>query len=254
VAVRFVEASGLVDFTREVLQDLFRALVARVPEARDELTGDGRSVEAIVEEQVGQMAPVYVLAARLGRPTLREQRVALAVAESDAGRWATAAVFDGIREVYVPALVDALVATVGPPAPLPNTMIMAPDTPLDGPPPPEASVPLVESGFYVDEEAPVLIGGLGGLAALIVYPEEARRASVEGTVYVEFVVDETGAVVDPVVTHSPDASLSEEAVRVVRGARFEPGRIRGEPVANRYTLPIRFALRDDDAPGPSDDD
>ncbi len=93
------------------------------------------------------------------------------------------------------------------------------------------------------EQEPVLIGGLDGLQARVQYPEFARRAGVEGTVFVRFVVDERGNVSDLEVQRSPNDLLSEAAVKAIRESRFEPGQQRGRPVKARFTLPVRFVLR-----------
>ncbi len=93
------------------------------------------------------------------------------------------------------------------------------------------------------EQEPVLVGGMEGLAERLVYPEFARTIGAAGTVLVQFVVDERGSVTDAVVLRSPHESLSQEALRVVRESRFQPGQQRGRPVKVRYTLPVRFTLR-----------
>jgi TonB family protein len=92
---------------------------------------------------------------------------------------------------------------------------------------------------------PVLIGGLGQLMARVVYPEQARREDIQGTVFVQFEVDEAGAAVNPTILRSPHDLLSEAAVRAVRQSQFAPGTRGGVPVRVRYVLPVRFELRDD---------
>ncbi|MFN3597739.1 MAG: energy transducer TonB, partial [Rubricoccaceae bacterium] len=111
------------------------------------------------------------------------------------------------------------------------------------PPPPPPVVPDEPEIFEVVEQDPVLIGGIEGLQARVQYPEMAQRAGVEGTVFVQFVVDERGNVVDPQVVRSPSPLLSEAALRAVRESRFQPGMQRGRPVKVRFTLPVRFVLR-----------
>ncbi len=118
-----------------------------------------------------------------------------------------------------------------------------PDPPIPPTPPVLVDADSPDVVFVAVEQAPVLIGGLEGLARAIQYPEVARRINAEGTVYVEFVVDQQGRVTEPVVTRSPHQALSDEALRVVSAARFEPGQQRGRPVRVRYTLPVRFTLR-----------
>ncbi|GAB5534129.1 MAG: hypothetical protein Rubg2KO_03780 [Rubricoccaceae bacterium] len=124
-----------------------------------------------------------------------------------------------------------------PPPPPPPT----PDAPPPPPPPdPEPTEPEI---FEVVEQAPVLIGGLEGLQSRVEYPEIARRAGVEGRVFVQFVVDERGNVLDAVVARSPSDLLSEAALKAVRESKFEPGQQRGRPVKVRYSLPVNFVLR-----------
>jgi len=96
--------------------------------------------------------------------------------------------------------------------------------------------------FMVVEQMPELQGGLKALQAKINYPKAAKEAGVEGRVIVQFVVDEQGAVVDPLVVKGVDQDLDREALRVVREMRFEPGMQRGKTVAVKLSLPITFKL------------
>lgn len=119
------------------------------------------------------------------------------------------------------------------------------DEPVDLPPPPppkndEEPEPEI---FMVVEDMPELIGGIGSLQKKIKYPEIAKKAGVEGTVFVQFVVDENGNVVDPTVIKGIGAGCDEEALRVVRDAKFKPGRQRGKPVKVKFSLPIRYKLK-----------
>ena len=92
------------------------------------------------------------------------------------------------------------------------------------------------------EQNPVLIGGMEELQRRVEYPRLAREAGIEGRVFVQFVVDERGNVVDPVVTRSPSDLLSEAALKAVRESRFQPGSQRGRPVKVRFALPVNFVL------------
>ena len=137
---------------------------------------------------------------------------------------------------------DAMVPT-GPPAP-PLAPPPPPHTPIAAPPPPpDAFVEEEVLDFVPVENQPVLIGGLDGLQRRVVYPEIALRAGVSGTVFVRFVVDEEGRVVDPEIVRSPNDALSRAALTAVRESAFEPGTQRGRAVKVRYSLPIRFILR-----------
>jgi protein TonB len=96
--------------------------------------------------------------------------------------------------------------------------------------------------FMIVEDMPELIGGLASIQSKIKYPEIAKKAGVEGRLFVQFVVNTDGSVIDPVVVRGNGAGCDEEAFRAVRQAKFEPGRQRGKPVHVKMSLPISFKL------------
>jgi TonB family protein len=99
-----------------------------------------------------------------------------------------------------------------------------------------------EEIFVVVEQMPELIGGLESIQRELLYPETARRAGIEGRVYVQFVVDEEGNVTYPRVTRGIGGGADEEALRAVSLAKFRPAMQRGQPVKVHFTLPIFFKL------------
>lgn len=150
-----------------------------------------------------------------------------------------------ILDAVVPPLVfdpADLITVAGPPSPVINAPPPVPTPEADVPPPiePEPTDDVVD--FLPLEDQPVLIGGIEGLQARVTYPEAALQVGIQGTVYVQFVVDETGRVVDPVAVRSPHPALSTAALDAVAASRFEPGLQRGRPVRARFTLPVRFIL------------
>ncbi len=118
---------------------------------------------------------------------------------------------------------------------------------LPPPPPPEEPEEEVEEVedeiFIVVEQMPELIGGIESLQKQIKYPEMARQAGVNGRVFVQFVVDENGGVTNPVVLRGIGGGCDEEALRVIKTAKFKPGKQRGKNVKVRYVIPIVFKLR-----------
>lgn len=110
------------------------------------------------------------------------------------------------------------------------------------PPPVEEEEEVEPEIFVIVEQMPELIGGLGSIQSKIKYPEIARKAGVEGRVIVQFVVDESGNVQDPVVVRGIGAGCDEEAIRAVRLAKFTPGKQRGKAVKVKMSLPITFRL------------
>ncbi len=116
------------------------------------------------------------------------------------------------------------------------------DLPPPPPPPVEEEEPEPEI-FVIVEQMPELIGGLSELQKKISYPPIAKKANVEGRVIVQFVVDEQGNVVNPVVVRELGAGCDEEALKAVSQAKFKPGKQRGKPVKVKMSLPITFKLK-----------
>jgi len=101
--------------------------------------------------------------------------------------------------------------------------------------------------YDVVETPPSFPGGQTELMKLIAqsvrYPADAYRDSVQGRVVMQFVVEKDGKVTSPTVVRGVCESIDEEAKRVIMQLPdFIPGKLRGEPVAVRYTLPILFKL------------
>ena len=111
------------------------------------------------------------------------------------------------------------------------------------PPAPKAGEEDDEDQYFVAvEEMPELIGGLQAIMARLQYPEIAKRAGVQGRVYVLAFVNEKGEVVRAEVQRGIGAGCDEEAVKAVLSAKFKPGMQRGKPVKVRISIPIRFEL------------
>ncbi len=122
------------------------------------------------------------------------------------------------------------------------------DMALDLPPPPSESVQTaIEDDepdiFLVVEEDPELIGGIAGLQKRIKYPDMAVRMGITGRVYLQFVVDEQGNVIDPVVTRPLGGGTDEAALEAIRTAKFKPGKQRGKPVKVQYSMFVTFQIR-----------
>lgn len=77
------------------------------------------------------------------------------------------------------------------------------------------------------------------------YTREAMQEKIQGSVWLEIVVLDTGNVGDVKVTRSLDAEygLDREAIRAAKLWKFKPGRKDGKPVAVVVTLELTFTLR-----------
>ena len=71
------------------------------------------------------------------------------------------------------------------------------------------------------------------------------RARIQGTVWVECVVQTNGQCSDTHVIRSLDQTfgLDQEAIKTVKQWRFDPGRLRGQPVAVQVIIEMTFTLR-----------
>ncbi|MFA3782100.1 energy transducer TonB [Melioribacteraceae bacterium 4301-Me] len=112
------------------------------------------------------------------------------------------------------------------------------------PPPPKEEKTEEEPVFFVAvEEQPEPIGGIEAIQQKIVYPEIAKRAGVQGRVFVKAYVDENGNVVKAEVIKGIGAGCDEAAVDAVLKTKFKPGKQRGKPVKVQVSIPIVFKLQ-----------
>ena len=99
------------------------------------------------------------------------------------------------------------------------------------------------------EQMPEFPGGEDALAEFlrnhIRYPAIARENSIQGTVFLQFVVGRDGSISDVKVLNNPllGGGCEEEAIRVVKSMpKWRPGRQNGQAVLVYFNLPIRFKL------------
>jgi protein TonB len=102
--------------------------------------------------------------------------------------------------------------------------------------------------FIHVERMPEFPGGQAALlkyvASQVKYPTICAEAGITGKVYISFVVNEQGNVVEAKVVRSPDKKLSAEALRVVNSMpQWTPGRQRDKAVRVSYTIPVNFVLQ-----------
>lgn len=75
------------------------------------------------------------------------------------------------------------------------------------------------------------------------YPDSAKEAGIEGTVFINFVINKDGSITNVKVRKGVNEALNEEAIRVVKNMPdWNPGKIRYKPVRVQYRVPVRFSL------------
>lgn len=100
------------------------------------------------------------------------------------------------------------------------------------------------------EKMPTFMGGdlnvfRNWVQSKIQYPKEAMDKGIKGRVVCSFVVEKDGSLTDFDVLQSPDKSLADEVVRILKTSpKWEPGEQRGEKVRVKYTVPIVFSIAD----------
>jgi protein TonB len=116
---------------------------------------------------------------------------------------------------------------------------------LEAPPPPKEEKKVEEEPTYfvAVEEMPEPIGGIKAIQEKIVYPEIAKRAGVEGKVYILAFVDEAGTVTKAQVLKGIGAGCDEAALNAVTKTKFKPGKQRGKPVKVQVSIPVIFKLQ-----------
>ena len=95
------------------------------------------------------------------------------------------------------------------------------------------------------EDMPTFNGNLNQWLLLnMKYPVEAMNKKEQGKVIVQFIVSENGEVSEPKIIRSVSPALDKEACRIVLAMpKWNPGKLKGKPVAVRYMLPISFRLQ-----------
>ena len=124
-----------------------------------------------------------------------------------------------------------------------------------------------DSTYFIADLPPEFIGGPSAMFKFIGmnirYPLFARENVIEGAVYVGFVIDTDGSVVDITVKGSKltrsyfdkktkkllsvkidnDQSLQQESMRVISiMPKWKPGSMQGKLVRVAYVLPVKFRL------------
>jgi TonB family protein len=77
----------------------------------------------------------------------------------------------------------------------------------------------------------------------IKYPATALKDSIQGKVFITFVVKADGTVGNAKIARGVSISLDNEAIRVVNSLpAWKPGKVKGQAVPVSYTVPVKFAL------------
>jgi TonB family protein len=90
-------------------------------------------------------------------------------------------------------------------------------------------------------------GGADALATFlgkeVKYPAASRKKNIEGVVYIGFIIDGDGSVINVKIKKGVEKRLNEEAIRAVKAMpNWNPAKYEGKKVKMNFTVPIRFRL------------
>lgn len=102
--------------------------------------------------------------------------------------------------------------------------------------------------FVQVEQSAEFPGGNSAMQQYLVknihYTKKARKNNIEGTVYVNFIVEKDGSISNARVIKGLDGGLDKVALKAVKKMpRWNPGMENGKPVRYQFTLPVRFRLQ-----------
>ena len=106
-----------------------------------------------------------------------------------------------------------------------------------------------DAPFIIAEEMPKFQGGdlmkfRSWVQGKLKYPQIAQENGISGKVTLTFVIERDGSLTNIQVLRTPDASLSDEAIRVLKSSpKWTPGKQRNQAVRVKYTLPIEFRIQ-----------
>ena len=108
-------------------------------------------------------------------------------------------------------------------------------------------VPNIDTACRIPMTPPEFLGGVDAihrfLTQNIIFPETARRAGIQGTVFVTFVIERDGSISNAEILRGIGGGADEEAIRVVSMMpRWTPAKQRGRPTRVVFNMPIRFSL------------
>ncbi|MCS6966201.1 MAG: TonB family protein [Candidatus Kapabacteria bacterium] len=116
-----------------------------------------------------------------------------------------------------------------------NVQVIPEDTRVEVPPEPDPYE------FVAVEREPSL--DMNELRRRLEYPELARRAGIQGKVYVRVLVGTDGKPKRYLVEHSDNELLTDAAVKAVMSMTFTPAIQNGQPITVWVSIPIDFRLR-----------
>jgi TonB family protein len=101
--------------------------------------------------------------------------------------------------------------------------------------------------FWI-ENPPEYPGGLNALIEFVnskaIFPEEFDNVNVEGKIFIKFMIDSTGLVINPKVLRGLNPKLDSIALVIVKSMpKWKPATQKGKPISIEYMLPVKFSYK-----------
>ncbi len=111
-----------------------------------------------------------------------------------------------------------------------------------------AYVPDSEKVYLVVDTLPKYPGGVDALmkylATHIKYPVNAKKAGIQGRVFVNFIINRDGSVSNVRILRGLSPECDAEVIRVVQNMpKWVPGKQKGKNVRVSFNLPVKFSLK-----------
>ncbi|MDR3610538.1 MAG: energy transducer TonB [Ignavibacteriaceae bacterium] len=101
-----------------------------------------------------------------------------------------------------------------------------------------------EGYYYWAQKTPELIGQFDDLKKNIKYPEYEKNKRIQGRVFLQVFINETGSIDKTEIVVGIDSALNKAAIDGIKAAKFTPAFVNGKPVKARLGMPIEFKLPD----------
>lgn len=105
----------------------------------------------------------------------------------------------------------------------------------------EKKIEPVDETYYVSVDImPEPLGGMDKINRNVNYPEEAKRNSIIGKVFVKAYINEIGEVTRAEIVKGLGYGCDEEAIWIIKNTRFKAGKKNGKPVKVQIVIPVTF--------------
>jgi protein TonB len=92
------------------------------------------------------------------------------------------------------------------------------------------------------EVMPEPIGGISAIQKRVIYPEIARKADIQGKVFVQAIIDEKGDVIKTKILKGIGSGCDEAALNAVKETKFTPAKQKDKLVKVQVVVPVLFKL------------